>query len=143
MLFSLVVLTPLFRGTFPAHEEVQVAYAAGRRYHFVTARAMELVLLTGVVVLVIRLWNGAEGPAPRYWVILGLKGVGFLLMAGLETWQRISLHRRLAPLLIAGGGGVLGEQQWRAIQSQRARLMRLNLGVGVATVFLGLLLRGS
>jgi hypothetical protein len=63
-------------------------------------------------------------------------------MAGLQTWQRISMNRQLAPLLIAGGGGILGEQQWRAIQSRMTRVTRWNLGIAVVMVLLGLMLRG-
>jgi len=143
MLFTLVVLAPIFHGTFPAREEIQLAYAAGRRYHFVAARAMEIVVLTGFAGLLMRLWGGDGGYSQRGWVLLGLKGIGFLLMAILQTWQRIRMHRELTPLLIAGGGGVLGEQQWRAIQSRMGRVTLLTLGLGMAMVFLGLLLRGS
>jgi uncharacterized membrane protein len=141
MFFSLVVLAPLFHGTVPAREEVQIAYATGTRYHFVAARAMELLLLTGIVAIVNRGWGG-EGVFPqRFWTIVGLKAIGFALMAGLQTWQRISMHRQLAPLLIAGGGGILGERQWRALQSRFRRVTGLSLGIGVVVVFLGLMLR--
>lgn len=141
MFFSLVVLAPLFHGTLPAREEIQIAYAVGRRYQFVVVRAMELLLLTGTVAIFTR-GGVAAGFSPVFSTILGAKVVGFLLMAGLQTWQRISMNRQLAPLLIAGGGGILGEQQWRAIQSRMRRVTRLNLGIGVAMVLLGLTLRG-
>jgi uncharacterized membrane protein len=141
MLFSLVVLFPLFRGTFPAREEVQIAYAAGRRSQFAAARAMELVLLTGIAGIVTRVW-GEGGVSAAFWTIMGLKVVGFAVMAGLQTWQRIAMNRQLAPMLIAGGGGVLGERQWHAAQSQMARVTRLNLAIGVVVVLLGLMLRG-
>lgn len=140
MLFSLVVLYPLFRGTFPAREEIQIAYAAGQRSQFVAARAMELVLLTGIAGIVIRVW-GEGGVSGAFWLIMGLKVVGFALMAGLQTWQRIAMNRQLAPMLIAGGGGVLGEQQWHALQSRMAWVTRLTLAIGVGVVFLGLMLR--
>lgn len=139
MLFFLVVLFPLFRGTFPAREEIQIAYAAGTRYQFVVARAMELVLLTGIVSIFTRGWGDfSQG----FWAILGLKVVGFAVMVGLQTWQRISMNRQLAPMLIAGGGGVLGERQWRAIQYRMARVTWLTLAIGAAAVLLGLMLRG-
>lgn len=141
MLYSLVVLFPLFRGTFPAREEIQIAYAAGRRYQFTAARAMEIILLTGIAGVVTRVWGGHGGVPPRFWTIVALKVVGFAVMAVLQTWQRISMNRQLAPLLIAGGGGVLGERQWRAIQTQMARVTRLNLAIGTAVVLLGLMLR--
>ncbi|MFQ5657633.1 MAG: hypothetical protein ACE5G5_08850 [Candidatus Methylomirabilales bacterium] len=140
MLFFLVVLFPLFHGTLPAREEIQIAYAAGRRYQFVAARAIELLLLTGILNIVARGW-GEGGNFPEwFWSVLGLKVVGFGVMAGLQTWQRISMNRRLAPLIVAGGGGVLGEREWRAIQSRMATLTWLNLAIGVAVVFLGLML---
>jgi hypothetical protein len=141
MVFLLTVLAPVFHGTLPAREEIQIAYAAGRRYQFVVARAMELLLVTGAVAILVRGDNGAAGLSQGYWQILGVKVLGFLLMAGLQTWQRISMNRQLAPLLIAGGGGILGEQQWRAIQSRMTRVTRWNLGIGVAMVLLGLMLR--
>jgi hypothetical protein len=141
MVFLLTVLAPVFHGTLPAREEIQIAYAAGGRYQFVVARAMELLLLTGTVAIFTR-GGVAAGFSPVFSTILGAKVVGFLLMAGLQTWQRISMNRQLAPLLIAGGGGILGEQQWRAIQSRMTRVTRWNLGIGVAMVLLGLMLRG-
>jgi putative copper export protein len=141
MFFFLVVLDPLFRGTFPVREEIQIASAAGRRYQFVAARAMELLLLTGIWNIVARGWD-AEGPLPqRFWSILGLKVLGFALMVGLQTWQRIWMNRKLAPLNIAGGGGLLGEQEWRAIQSRVTGVTRINLAIGVGVVFLALMLR--
>jgi hypothetical protein len=143
MVFLLTVLAPVFHGTLPAREEIQIAYAAGRRYQFVVARAMELLLITGAVAILVRGDNGAAGLSQGYWQILGVKVLGFLLMAGLQTWQRISMNRQLAPLLIAGGGGILGEQQWRAIQSRMTRVTRWNLGIGVAMVLLGLMLRAQ
>lgn len=141
MLYSLAVLFPLFRGTFPAREEIQIAYAAGRRHQFVAARAMELLLLTGIWNVAARGWGGGDLPL-WFWSILGLKVLGFMLMAGLQTWQRIWMNRKLAPLIIAGGGGLLGEQEWRAIQSRMTGVTRLNLAIGVLVVFLALMLRG-
>lgn len=141
MFYSLVVLSPLFRGTFPAREEIQIAYAAGRRYQFVAARAMELVLVTGFAGIVSRAW-GARGGSPWFWTIVGLKVLGFAVMAGLQTWQRISMNRELAPMLIAGGGGILGERQWRSLQSRMTRVTQLNLVIGAVVVLLGLMLRG-
>lgn len=140
MLFYLVVLSPLFHGTLPAREEIQIAYAAGRRYHFVAARAMELLLFTGILNIVARGWGEGGSFPERFWSILGLKVIGFGVMVGLQTWQRVSMNRRLAPLIIAGGGGVLGEHEWRAIQSRMAAVTWLNLGIGVVVVFLGLML---
>jgi hypothetical protein len=138
MFFFLVVLAPLFRGTFPAREEIQIAYAAGRRYQFVAARAMELLLLTGIWNVVAR----AGGVSPRFWSILGLKLLGFTLMVGIQTWQRIWMNRRLAPLIIAGGGGLLGEEEWRAILSRMTHVTWINLAIGAIVVFLALMLRG-
>ena len=140
MFFFLVVLAPSFRGVLSAREEIQIASAAGRRYQFVAARAMELLLLTGIWNIVARVWD-AGGPLPqRFWSILGLKVLGFALMVGLQTWQRIWMNRKLAPLIIAGGGGILGEQEWRAIQSRVTGVTRINLTIGVVVVFLALML---
>jgi putative copper export protein len=138
MLFLLIVLIPLFHGTLPAREEMQIAYAAGKRYHFVASRAMETILLTGIVNLFTR---GGDVFSRGFLTILGLKVVGFLLMAGLQTWQRISLHRQLTPLLTAGGGGVLGEHQWHAIRARLTQVTRLNLTLGAVVLFLALMLR--
>ncbi|HET7853038.1 MAG TPA: hypothetical protein VFM04_01075 [Candidatus Methylomirabilis sp.] len=140
MVFLLAVLAPLFHGTLPAREEIQIAYGAGRRYQFVVARAMEVLLVTGILAIVFRGGKGA-GVSHGFWQILALKVLGFLVMAALQTWQRISMNRQLAPLLIAGGGGILGEQQWRAILSRMTQVTRWNLGIGVVMVLLGLLLR--
>lgn len=142
MVFLLTVLAPLFHGTLPAREEIQIAYAAGRRYQFVVARAMETLLVTGILAILLRGGRGAD-VSQGFWQILALKVLGFLVMAGLQTWQRISMNRQLAPLLIAGGGGILGEQQWRAILSRMTQVTRWNLSIGVAMVLLGLLLRAQ
>lgn len=142
MLYSLVVLFPLFRGTFPAREEIQIAYAAGRRHQFVAARAMEVLLLTGIWSIAARGWGTGGGSSQGFWAILGLKLLGFMLMAGLQTWQRIWMNRKLAPLIIAGGGGLLGEQEWHAIQFRMTRVTWLNLAIGLVVVFLALMLRG-
>lgn len=141
-MFLLTVLAPLFHGTLPAREEIQIAYAAGRRYQFVVARAMETLLVTGILAILLRGGRGAD-VSQGFWQILALKVLGFLVMAGLQTWQRISMNRQLAPLLIAGGGGILGEQQWRAILSRMTQVTRWNLSIGVAMVLLGLLLRAQ
>ena len=141
ILYSLAVLFPLFRGTFPAREEIQIAYAAGRRHQFVAARAMELLLLTGIWNVVARAWGTGGDLSLRFWFILGLKVLGFVLMAGLQTWQRIWMNRKLAPMIIAGGGGRLGEREWHAIQSLLTGITRLNLAIGVVVVFLALMLR--
>lgn len=140
MFFFLVVLTPSFRGILSAREEIQITSAAGRRYQFVAARAMELLLLTGIWNIVARGWD-ARAPLPeRFWSILGLKVFGFALMVGLQTWQRISMNRMLAPPHIAGGGGLPGEQEWVAIQSRMTNVTRLNLAIGLGVVFLALML---
>jgi hypothetical protein len=141
MLFLLAVLAPLFRGTLPAREEMQIAYAAGRRYHFAASRAMEIILLTGVFSLFTGGLAGGAASSRGFLTILGLKVVGFLLMAGLQTWQRVSMHRQLTPLITAGGGGVLGEAQWYAIRARMARVARLNLTLGAVVLFLALMLR--
>ena len=141
MLFLLAVLAPLFHGTLPVREEIQIAYAAGRRYHFVASRAMEVILLTGIVNLFIRGFAGRAVFSRGFLTILGLKVVGFLLMAGLQTWQRISAHRQLSPLITAGGGGVLGEAQWYAIRARMIQVTRLNLTLGAVVLFLALMLR--
>lgn len=137
MLFLLMVLAPLFDGTLPAREEMQIAYAAGRRYHFVAARAMELILVTGIVGLFTRGSPWGRGSL----TILGLKVAGFLLMAGFQTWQRISAHRQLIPLIAAGGGGILGERQWEAIRARMTQVAGFNLALGAVVLFLALTLR--
>ncbi len=38
MFFLLIALAPLFPGTLLAREEMQIAYAAGRRYHCSASR---------------------------------------------------------------------------------------------------------
>jgi hypothetical protein len=101
---------------------------------------MEVLLVTGILAILLRGGRGAD-VSLGFWQILALKVFGFLVMAGLQTWQRISMNRQLAPLLIAGGGGILGEQQWCAIQSRMTQVTRWNLSIGVAMVLLGLLLR--
>lgn len=118
MFFFLVVLAPSFRGILSAREEIQIASAASRRYQFVAARAMELLLLTGIWNIVARGWDAGAPLPQRFWSILGLKVLGFALMVGLQTWQRIWMNRKLAPPNVAAAGGLPGEQEWVAIQSR-------------------------
>jgi hypothetical protein len=140
MFFFLVVLVPSLRGSLSAREEIQIASAAGRRYQFVAARAMELLLLTGIWNIVARGWDAGGALPERFWSILGLKVIGFTLMVGLQTWQRIWMNRKLAPQIVAEGGGLPGEQEWVAIQSRMTGVTRLNLAIGVGVVFLALML---
>jgi putative copper export protein len=67
--------------------------ATGRRLHFLTSRAMELLVLTGVLNILVRGVNFSASFSPPFFAMLSVKMALFLLMAGLQIWMGIGWRR--------------------------------------------------
>jgi putative copper export protein len=65
----------------------------GRRLHFLTSRAMEVLVLTGVLNIVVRGASFSASFNPAFFAMLSVKMALFLLMAGLQIWLGIGWRR--------------------------------------------------
>ncbi|MFI5342096.1 MAG: hypothetical protein ACHQ7N_19945 [Candidatus Methylomirabilales bacterium] len=97
---------------------------AARRAHFLTSRAMEIVVLTGLFNVLLR---GAESD----WVfsrgfvgMLSIKVLLVIVMAGLQVWMGLAWKREGGPVAVA-------------VRRARAAL-KIQLLLGAAAVLLGL-----
>jgi len=108
----------------PAVGEGGEMAGAARRAHFLTSRAMEAVIITGVLNLLLRGvgsdWVFSQG----FTAMLSLKVLLVIVMAGLQVWMGLAWK--------AGGGPV-------DVAVRRARAgLTLQLLLGAAAVLLGL-----
>ena len=96
-----------------------------QRAHFLTSRAMEVLLLTGILNVVLLTIVEHAPLTQRFHVVVGVKGVLFVIMAGLQVWMGIAWKRSTV--------------------RDAARKARLGLGaqllLGSAAALLGLTLR--
>ncbi len=68
----------------PAAGEAGVA--VGRRVHFLTSRAMELVILTGLLNVLLKGLQSSFTLSPGFFAMLSLKMVLLLVMAAFQVW---------------------------------------------------------
>jgi uncharacterized membrane protein len=69
--------------------------AAARRAHFVTSRAMEIVVLTGLLNVVIKGHESAYALSTGFFAMLSIKMALLLVMAGLQVWMGIAWRRNV------------------------------------------------
>ncbi len=97
---------------------------AARRAHFLTSRAMEIVVLTGLFNVLLR---GAESDwefSRGFVGMLSIKVLLVILMAGLQVWMGLAWKREGGPVAVA-------------VRRARAGL-KIQLLLGAAVVLLGL-----
>jgi hypothetical protein len=70
-------------------ENLHVAYTtdAGRRLHFLTSRAMEVLVLTGMLNIIIRAVAFNASFSAAFFAMLSVKVALFAVMAGLQIWM--------------------------------------------------------
>lgn len=102
---------------------------AARRAHFLTSRAMEVLILTGLLNVLIKGLQSSFALSPGFFAMLSLKMVLLLVMAALQVWMGAAWRR-------AGEGS-----------ASATRLARIGLSVqclfGAVAVLLGLGLRAA
>lgn len=98
-----------------------------RRVHFLTSRAMEVVIVTGLVNVLLKGLQSSFALSPGFFAMLSLKMVLLLVMAALQVW--------LGGVWRRAGDGPVGP-------TLRARLgLSVQCLLGAAAVLLGLGLR--
>jgi putative copper export protein len=97
-----------------------------RRAHFLTSRAMEVVVLTGVLNILVHGWQTGLIYSAAYFAMLSVKMGLLVVMAGLQVWMGAAWKRRDA-----------GERAAR-----RARLgLSVQLVLGAVAMLLGMGIR--
>jgi hypothetical protein len=108
----------------PGIEEGAHAADAARRAHFLTSRAMELVVVTGILNVLLRGMASGMAFSRGFVAMLSLKIILLILMASLQVWMGIAWKR--------GGGAA-------RVAARRARgALTVQLILGAIAVFLGL-----
>jgi hypothetical protein len=98
--------------------------AAARRAHFLTSRAMEVVVVTGVLNLLLRAMASGGAFSRGFVAMLSVKVLLVIVMAGLQVWMGIAWKRE--------GGSV-------SVAARRARgALIAQLLLGAVAVLLGL-----
>lgn len=64
--------------------------AAVRRAHFLTSRAMEVLVLTGIMNVVLLEWAGPASLGGAFLTILSVKVLLLVVMAGLQVWMGLA-----------------------------------------------------
>jgi putative copper export protein len=97
-----------------------------RRAHFLTSRAMEVVVLTGVINILVHGWETGLIYSAAYFGMLSVKMALLVVMAGLQVWMGAAWRR-------AGAGD---------LAARRARLgVSIQLALGAAATLLGMGIR--
>lgn len=112
----------------PGVGEGTQAAAAARRAHFLTSRAMEVVVVTGVLNVVARGMESGMTFSRGFVAMLSVKIVLLVVMAGLQVWMGIAWKREGDP----------------AYAARRARgAIAAQLVLGAVAVLLGLGVRAA
>ncbi len=82
-----IVLLAILPGTGP-----EVA-AASRRAHFITSRAIELLVLTGVLNILVRSFWGSPAFSGPFFGLISVKTGLLVAMAGLQIWMGLAWKR--------------------------------------------------
>ncbi len=75
----------------PAGEGARAVVA--RRAHFLTSRAMEILILTGLVNVLLKGVQSSFTLSPGFFAMLSLKMVLLVVMAGLQIWMGAAWRR--------------------------------------------------
>jgi uncharacterized membrane protein len=98
--------------------------ATARRAHFLTSRAMEVVIVTGLLNLLLRAMASGGAFSRGFVAMLSLKVLLVIGMAGLQVWMGIAWKREGGPVSVA---------------ARRARgALAVQLVLGAVAVLLGL-----
>ncbi|MBI2563111.1 MAG: hypothetical protein HYW08_12130 [candidate division NC10 bacterium] len=113
----------------PGVGEGTQAAAAARRAHFLTSRAMEVVVVTGVLNVVARGMESGMAFSRGFVAMLSVKIVLLIVMAGLQVWMGIAWKREGMAVPVA---------------ARRARAaIAVQLVLGAVAVLLGLGIRAT
>ena len=96
--------------------------SAGRRAYVLTSRAMEALVLTGILNILLHGWGGDMIYPPPYFAMLSIKMALFAAMAGLQVWMGLAWRRQT--------GEVALRRAWTAVPAQ--------LALGAVAVLLGM-----
>ena len=109
----------------PAWEGARVV--VGRRAHFLTSRAMEVLILTGLVNVLLKGVQSSFTLSPGFFAMLSLKMVLLVVMAALQIWMGVAWRRAV---------------EGSADATRRSRIgLSVQCLCGAAAVLLGLGLR--
>ncbi len=98
--------------------------AVARRAHFLTSRAMEVVVITGLLNLLLRGMASGMAFSRGFVAMLSLKVLLVIVMAGLQVWMGIAWKRE------GDAGNLAVRRSSGALTAQ--------LGLGAVVVLLGL-----
>ena len=119
----------LLLAILPGMGEGRGAEAAARRAHFLTSRAMEAVVVTGILNVLLRGMGSGAGFSRGFVAMLSVKIVLVFVMAGLQVWMGVAWKRE---------GDALGGAVRRARGALTAQLvlgaLAVLLGLGVRSV---------
>ncbi len=114
----------VLRAILPNMEDGAQTTAMARRAHFLTSRAMEVLVITGILNVVIRGMETGMAFSRGFVAMLSLKIVLLIVMATLQVWMGIAWKREDVAVIAA------------ARRSRRALTVQLILGA--VAVLLGL-----
>ncbi|MBI4573030.1 MAG: hypothetical protein HY713_07050 [candidate division NC10 bacterium] len=113
----------------PGMGEGREGGAAAKRAHFLTSRAMEVVVITGILNLLLRGMGSGAGFSRAFVAMLSLKVLLVLVMAGLQVWMGIAWKRE------ADAVGVAARRARGALTAQLVLgAVAVLLGLGVRSV---------
>ena len=80
-------------------ENLRGAYTtdAGRRLHFLTSRAMEILVLTGMLNIIVRAVAFNASFSAGFFAMLSIKVALFVVMAGLQIWMGLGWRQPEGP----------------------------------------------
>lgn len=113
----------------PSMGEGAPAAAAARRAHFLTSRAMEVVVITGVLNVLLRGMESGMAFSRGFVAMLSVKTALVIVMAALQVWMGIAWKRE-------GDAGSLAARRARGALTAQLVLgaVAVLLGLGVRSV---------
>lgn len=105
----------------------ETSAATARRAHFLTSRAMEVLVITGILNVLARGLANQMAFSPGFYAMLAVKMALLFGMAGLQIWMGLAWKRPEVDIIAAAGKARIG--------------ITLQLVFGAVAVLLGLGLR--